>query len=109
MSLFPKASQPGAEAARSPEPRFSPCGAGLLVWRARVATENVAWLRYVLEAQDGLAFMHSDGSGVVLLLCPVGRTQEMRELMQDLLAEGCLAEILPEQGVADGRGLSDVI
>ena len=61
---------PGAANADARTERFSPVGPGLLSFRARVPAENVAWLRYVLEAEDGLAFMHSDGSGVVLLLCP---------------------------------------
>lgn len=89
-------------------PRFSPHGPGLVVRRARVSTEQVAWLRYVLEAEDGLAFMHSDGSGIVLILCPEGRAAEMDALMVDLLRDGCLAEILPDEaeGAPEDSGSS---
>jgi hypothetical protein len=52
-------------------------------------------LRYVLEAHDGLAFMHSDGSGEVLLLAPVGLSAGLDELVGDLLQEGCLTAVLP--------------
>lgn len=102
-----KPTQDAGGQAGSGSARFSPVGPGLLVWQARVPAENVAWLRYVLEAEDGLAFMHSDGSGVVLLLCPEGRAREMRVLLADLLADGCLAEILSE--AAGGQAPVDVI
>ncbi|MFT3922684.1 MAG: DUF4911 domain-containing protein [Myxococcales bacterium] len=75
-------------------PEFSPRGEGLVERRARVKPENVAWLRYVLEAHDGLAFMHvsqdSHGSDEVFLLAPAGLTSQLDELIRDLLDEGCL-------------------
>lgn len=89
------------------ESSFSPRGEGLVERRARVKPENVAWLRYVLEAHEGLAFMHveapgsmrerapnSDGSGEVFLLAPAGLSAELDELVQDLLNEGCLESLL---------------
>jgi|GEM_PF-6101153 len=73
---------------------FSPRGVGLVERRARVKPENVAWLRYVLEAHEGLAFMHvspnTPGSQEVFLLAPVELTRALDELVRDLLDEGCL-------------------
>ncbi len=75
-------------------PSFSPRGEGLVERYARIRPENVAWLRYVLEAHEGLAFMHVDedshGSGRVLLLAPACLGAQLDELIDDLLREGCL-------------------
>jgi hypothetical protein len=69
----------------------------------RVRPEQVAFLRYVLEAHDGLAFMHSDGSGEVWLLAPVGREVALDELIRDLLAEGYVDEIISDDtGQSEG-------
>ncbi len=86
---------------------FSPRGEGLVERRARVRPENVAWLRYVLGAHEGLAFMHveaqgpmheraknGDGSGEVFLLAPAALSAQLDELVQDLLDEGCLSSLL---------------
>src|SRR3954471_6031936 len=81
--------------------RFSPRGPGLVERLVRVRPEQVAWLRYTLEAHEGLAFMHvegrglarepdSQGSGEVWLLAPVGFAAALDELIGDLLREGCL-------------------
>jgi hypothetical protein len=83
----------------SRSPHFSPRGAGLVERRARVQPRNVAWLRYVLEAHEGLAFMHvedKNGSDEVFLLAPTGLEAELDELVQDLLQEGCLDALLGE-------------
>lgn len=78
---------------------FSPRGEGLVERHARIRPENVAWLRYVLEAHEGLAFMHvaedSHGSNEVFLLAPAGLSVQLDELVGDLLREGCLEELLP--------------
>lgn len=55
-----------------------------------VAREQVAFLRYVLEAHEGLAFMHGDGSGVILLLAPTSQERALDALIADLEAEGLL-------------------
>jgi hypothetical protein len=77
--------------------RFDPRGPGLEERRVLVSPEHVAWLRYVLEAQDGLAFMHSDGAGHVYVLAPVGRSAELDELVADLLREGCLSGVVTDE------------
>jgi hypothetical protein len=86
-------------------PPFSPRGAGLVERCARVRPQNVAWLRYVLEAHEGLAFMHvpedSSGSERVFLLAPEGLAAQLDELVADLLREGCLEQLV-DIPVADG-------
>lgn len=69
-------------------------GEGLAARYVVVAREDVAWLRYVLEAHDGLALMHSDGSGVVALLTPHPQLAALESLIADLLAEGCISAVL---------------
>jgi hypothetical protein len=76
--------------------RFSPRGEGLVERRALVRAEQVAWLRYTLEAHEGLAFMHSDGSGEVFLLAPAGLSAELDELVVDLIREGCIEALVGE-------------
>lgn len=61
----------------------------------RVARADVAWLRYTLEAHEGLAFMHSDGSGFVTLLTTESQRQGLEELIIDLVAEGLLTRADP--------------
>jgi len=58
--------------------------------RVLVAREAVAFLRGVLEAEDGLAFMHGDGAGAVWVLAPAERAPELDRLIQDLVSDGCL-------------------
>lgn len=58
--------------------------------RVRVPKAQVAFLRYVLEAEDGLAFLHGDGSGAVWVFAPEGRAAELDALLRDLVADGCV-------------------
>jgi hypothetical protein len=67
-----------------------PLGDGLCARRVRVERARVAWLRYVLEAHEGLAFMHSDGSGVVSLLTTESQREGLDALITDLEREGVL-------------------
>lgn len=72
------------------EPGFSPRGEGLVERRVLLAPAQVAWLRYVLEAHEGLAFMHADAEGRVWLLAPSALASQLDELIDDLLREGSL-------------------
>jgi hypothetical protein len=63
---------------------------GLTLRRLRVADADVVWLRSVLEAYDGLASLHGDGSGVVTLTTTPCQTRELDELLDDLVAEAPL-------------------
>lgn len=72
-----------------------PSGPGLCLRRVRVARESVAWLRYTLEAHEGLAFMHSDGSGEVSLLTTDSQAAALDALIADLTADGLVELVAP--------------
>jgi hypothetical protein len=65
--------------------------------RVRVARADVAWLRYTLEAHEGLAFMHSDGSGLVTLMTTESQHADFERLLEDLVAEGLLSCVDPAE------------
>lgn len=64
--------------------------------QVRVERATVAWLRYTLEAHEGLAFMHSDGSGLVSLLTTESQGPALDALIADLVAEGVVELPPPE-------------
>jgi hypothetical protein len=68
--------------------RFYPGGPGLVERSVLLARADVAFLRYVLEAHEGLVFMHGDGSGVVRLFATESMKVELDALIEDLEAEG---------------------
>jgi hypothetical protein len=68
-----------------------PAGEGLCSRKVRVERAKVAWLRYLLEAHEGLAFMHSDGSGLVSLLTTESQRADLDALIGDLEREGVIA------------------
>jgi hypothetical protein len=70
-----------------------PWGPGLSRRRVLVAREDVAFLRYLLEAHDGLAFMHGDGSGEISLLTPDSQLAALEQLIAELSAEGALTPL----------------
>ncbi|MEY4513131.1 MAG: hypothetical protein RLZZ450_5253 [Pseudomonadota bacterium] len=72
---------------------FRPVGEGLVERPVLVAKEQVAYLRYLLEAHEGLAFLHGDGSGVVLLLAPESQARQLDSLIADLEAEGLVVHL----------------
>jgi hypothetical protein len=59
----------------------------------RVERAQVAWLRYLLEAHEGLAFMHSDGSGFVTLLTTESQRADLDALIADLEREGVVVSL----------------
>ena len=65
--------------------------------RVKVARERVAWVRYVLEAQDGLGLMHGDGSGTIVLLAPTTQARSLDELIGDLARSGDLEPLAAER------------
>lgn len=69
-------------------PAERPTGSGLVERAVWVVRAQVAFLRYVLEGHDGLALMHGDGSGVILLLAPESQAAALDALIDDLEAEG---------------------
>jgi hypothetical protein len=70
-------------------PEF-PDGPGLVSRRVHIARQDVAFLRYVLEAEEGVAFLHGDGSGAVWVLAPESRAMELDKLIADLITDGHL-------------------
>jgi hypothetical protein len=70
--------------------RDFPGGPGLVARRVHIARQDVAFLRYILEAEDGLAFLHGDGSGAVWVLAPEARAAELDKLIADLITDGHL-------------------
>lgn len=74
-------------------PAKRPSGAGLVERPVCVERAQVATLRYVLEAHEGLGFMHGDGSGAVVLLAPESQADALDALIDDLVADGLLARV----------------
>ena len=64
----------------------APLGPGLVARRVLIARGEVAWLRYLLEAEDGLGFVYGDGRGEVLVI----GTEAQAEAL-----DGWLADVLP--------------
>jgi len=62
-------------------------GEGLVTRRVRVARDQVAWVRYVLEGHDGLGFLHSEGGGELTLVAPVSCAAALDEVIDDLSRE----------------------
>ncbi len=59
-------------------------GPGLVSRRVRVPRDEVAWLRYVLEAHDGLANLHGDGEGTITLVTTESRAAELDAILAEL-------------------------
>ena len=72
---------------------------GLVVRRVRVPRHEVAFLRYILEAYDGLANLHGTRDGQIRLVTTVELANALDELLVALCHEMEL-EILPDEGVA---------
>jgi hypothetical protein len=72
-----------------------PIGKGLVERRLLVSREKVAFLRYVLEAHEGIGLMHGDGSGVIRLLAPESQLSELDALIADLQEDGTVDALLP--------------
>ena len=68
-------------------------GDGLLHLRVRVADADVVWLRSILEAYDGLAALHGDGSGVVTLTTTLSQAEDLDTLLDELAAEARLQRL----------------
>ena len=68
-------------------------GPGLASRRVRVARRDVAWLRYVLEAHDGLANLHGDADGVITLVTTESLAPELDRVLDDLAGEMTLSRL----------------
>jgi hypothetical protein len=79
-----------SEPAQSNDAPYKPAGPGLVERRVLINRDQVAWLRYVIEAHEGLGFMHGDGTGAVYLFAPESQAGALDELIADLEREGTL-------------------
>ena len=68
-------------------------GAGMITRRLVVRAKDVAFLKGVVEAHEGLAQVFAEGGGDLTIAAPAGRDAELDELVADLAAE--LGGILP--------------
>lgn len=62
-------------------------GPGLCAWVLRIERRDVMWLRYVLEASEGLALMSGGADGVVTLVAPHDQRAAVEQLLADLSQE----------------------
>lgn len=53
-----------------------------------VQKSSVALVRYLLEAHEGLGFMHGDGTEHIALIAPDSQIHALDELIDDLAATG---------------------
>lgn len=59
-------------------------GPGLASRRVRVAREDVAWVRYVLEAYEGLANLHGARDGAITLVTTESLAAELDLVIAEL-------------------------
>lgn len=62
-------------------------GEGMVSRRIVVRAKDVAFLKGVVEAHDGLAGVFAEGGGDLTLAAPVSRERELDELTRDLARE----------------------
>lgn len=62
-------------------------GPGLVARRVRVPRAEVALLRYLIEAYDGLASLHGSGDGTITLVTTEELAAELDGLLDDLRHE----------------------
>jgi hypothetical protein len=67
----------------------------MITRRLVVRAKDVAVLKGVVEAHEGLAQVFAEGGGDLTIAAPAGRDAELDELVRDLAAE--LGGIVPEE------------
>ena len=72
-------------------------GTGLVVRRFRVARADVAWIRYVLEAHDGLGNLHGDGRGVIAIVTTTELAEALDAMLDDLGNEIAIAPVAGDE------------
>ncbi|WP_437965284.1 hypothetical protein WMF04_37395 [Sorangium sp. So ce260] len=58
--------------------------AGMLVQDVLVHPEDVVFVKGIIEASEGIALLLADRGGEITLAAPVGRGDELAELLGDL-------------------------
>lgn len=69
-------------------------GEGMITRRLVVRSKDVAFLKGIIEAHEGLAQLFAEGGGDLTIAAPVGREAELDELVQDLADE--FGGVLPQ-------------
>lgn len=82
--------------ARRPVDPITWVGEGLITRRLVVRARDVAFLKGIVEAHEGLAQVFAEAGGDLTIVAPAGREAELDELVRDLAAE--LDGILPDAG-----------
>ena len=80
-----------------------PSGFGLVERHLLVPRDQVAWLRYVLEAHEGLGLMHGDGSGIIVLMTSESQVHALDALIDDLRAEGTVQAVVRPNSAPAGK------
>ena len=62
-------------------------GEGMVRRRLKVEPREESWLRFVLEAEDGLAVMTAEGQGIVSVYAPVDMEAALDQVLADLASE----------------------
>lgn len=78
---------------RRPVSPLRSLGEGMITRQLVVRAKDVAFLKGVVEAHEGLAQMFAEKGGDLTIAAPAGREAELDELVRDLASE--LGGILP--------------
>jgi len=70
-------------------------GPGLVARAVRVPKDQVAWVRYVVEAHEGLANLHFAPGGVVTLVTTAAQLDALEAVIGDLAEEIPLERLEP--------------
>ena len=68
-------------------PLVGKVGGGMITRRLVVRAKDVAFLKGIVEAHDGLAQVFAEAGGDLTIASPAGRDAELDELVSDLAAE----------------------
>jgi len=70
-------------------------GDGLSCWHLQIERHDVMWLRYVLEASEGVALMSGGEDGHVVLVAPHDQRPAVERILGDLAEEMPLRRLTP--------------
>lgn len=79
---------------RRPVSPLRSLGEGMITRQLVVRAKDVAFLKGIVEAHEGLAQVFAEKGGDLTIAAPAGREAELDELVRDLASE--LGGILPE-------------
>ncbi len=72
----------------------APCvGDGMVVRRIVMRARDVVFFKGIVEASEGLAAVHAEKGGDLIVAAPASRAAELDALLEELLDEGDLGAI----------------